>query len=1154
MKKLLSMILVLCLMVSMMPMMASASTTQSGTWGNLNWVLDDDGTLTISGEGEMEDFSYSGRDAWRAYEDDIRKVIIEDSITSIGEAAFSGCSGLTSITIPDSVTSIRYRTFYQCSSLTSITIPDSVTSIGSYAFYYCSSLTSITIPDSVTSIGDRAFFGCSSLTSITIPDSVTSIGEAAFLDCDSLTSITIPDSVTSIGDGAFYGCNRLTSIRFKGSEPVIGSDAFKYVTATAYFPAGDASWNDVINYDYGGDITWVATWGEPGHIHKYTDTVTAPTCTDEGYAIHTCGCGYSYEEYIDALGHKTVTDDAVAATCTEDGLSEGSHCEVCGEILVQQKTVPATGEHSWDEGKVTTEPTEESEGVKTFTCISCEETKTEVLDKLDHVHNYSKDETHATCLEDGKIVYTCRCGHSYTETQKATGHKWDEGKVTKEPAAGVLGEKAYNCSECGIKGTQSIPYISPTAGTELIEAIKKYEAKYGAVAFNNSENIASISLQEDGRTVEFSIIMVQALRSASASMSFDSVNQDVDFEYDGTIDYRSIFSDCLATVEAKVSTNAQLYNPDSGFDFDSFEVTDYSNRNFTESLDVKANTNGAISQIMSFWDVGLESIGAPSLSQLGFGAGYYPIVPDTNPKPEHEHSYTATVTAPTCTEEGYTTHTCSCGDSYTDSTVAATGHKWDEGKVTKEPTEEAEGEKTFTCSVCGETRKENIDKVDHVHSYVESGYASTCTEDGNVTYTCSCGHSYTETQKASGHKWDEGRVTVKPSDGVLGEKTYICSACGAKGIQTISNFSPTAGADLIKAIRAEGVRNDSGQIVTTNRISFDGKKYTVSIDLMEDGKTVCFFITENNILSHMYFDTSNRDVELNYKFQDSISSPSFGYISLEYGKKTNAELYDPSTGFILDVIQYRISDNYPEADYEAEANAYVNKCMQIWDAGLKKIGAPSLSELGFGAGTYPIEVEDESKQEPKPEPEDKPDDPKPVDNPFKDVAENAYYFEPVMWAVGKGVTSGLSADSFGPSAGCTRAQVVTFLWRAAGEPAPKSSTNPFKDVKEGVYYYNAVLWAVENGITTGLSADSFGPNANCNRGQIVTFLWRAKGKPAPTNSDNPFIDVPETQYYYDAVLWAVEKGITTGLSADSFGPNSTCTRGQIVTFLYRAYK
>ncbi len=187
-------------------------------------------------------------------------------------------------------------------------------------------------------------------------------------------------------------------------------------------------------------------------------------------------------------------------------------------------------------------------------------------------------------------------------------------------------------------------------------------------------------------------------------------------------------------------------------------------------------------------------------------------------------------------------------------------------------------------------------------------------------------------------------------------------------------------------------------------------------------------------------------------------------------------------------------------------------------------------------------------------PEETPEDPKPVENPFKDIRVEDFFFEPVMWAVSNNVTSGLSATEFGPAKGCTRAQVVTFLWRAAGEPAPESSENPFTDVKEGQYYYDAVLWAVENGITTGLSADSFGPNANCNRGQIVTFLWRAMGKPAPTNSENPFTDVPDSQYYYDAVLWAVEKGITTGMSANSFAPNATCTRGQIVTFLYRAYK
>jgi len=151
---------------------------------------------------------------------------IPDSVTSIGDYAFSSCSALTSITIPDSVTSIGDHAFSYCSSLTSITIPDSVTSIGDYAFFCCSSLTSITIPDSVTSIGDEAFSWCSSLESITIPDSVTSIGDYAFDYCSSLTSITIPDSVTSIGDYAFFCCSSLTSITIPDSVTSIGDYAF----------------------------------------------------------------------------------------------------------------------------------------------------------------------------------------------------------------------------------------------------------------------------------------------------------------------------------------------------------------------------------------------------------------------------------------------------------------------------------------------------------------------------------------------------------------------------------------------------------------------------------------------------------------------------------------------------------------------------------------------------------------------------------------------------------------------------------------------------------------------------------------------------------------------------------------------------------------
>ncbi len=289
MKRFLGTLLCLCMLLTLLPVNAlAAETVSSGSCGsNLTWELDSDGTLTISGTGEMDFYNTP----WESNRSEIKKVILKNGVTSIGDYAFRDCSNMTSVTIPKGVKSIGSRAFYNCSSLTSVTIPDSVTSIGSYAFgacnnikevhitdiaawckisfwhetnssnpsnpfayaynlylngtlvtdlvipnsvtsirpyafYGCSSLTSVTIPNSVTSIGDRTFEGCSSLTSVTIPNSVTDIWERAFSCCSSLTSITIPNSVTGIADDAFEGCSSLTSVTIPNSVTSIGVSAF----------------------------------------------------------------------------------------------------------------------------------------------------------------------------------------------------------------------------------------------------------------------------------------------------------------------------------------------------------------------------------------------------------------------------------------------------------------------------------------------------------------------------------------------------------------------------------------------------------------------------------------------------------------------------------------------------------------------------------------------------------------------------------------------------------------------------------------------------------------------------------------------------------------------------------------------------------------
>ena len=171
-------------------------------------------------------------------------------------------------------------------------------------------------------------------------------------------------------------------------------------------------------------------------------------------------------------------------------------------------------------------------------------------------------------------------------------------------------------------------------------------------------------------------------------------------------------------------------------------------------------------------------------------------------------------------------------------------------------------------------------------------------------------------------------------------------------------------------------------------------------------------------------------------------------------------------------------------------------------------------------------------------------------SPFSDVSTSAYYYEAVKWAQEKGITGGIGNGLFGPNQPCTRAQIVTFLWRAAGSPAPMLNKNPFTDVHTSDYYYDAVLWAVQNGITNGTSAKTFSPDATVTRAQVVTFLWRANDQPAAGNSG--FLDVSSNAYYARAVDWAFANGITTGVDYGAFGPDTACTRAQIVTFLYRA--
>lgn len=294
----------------------------------------------------------------------------------------------------------------------------------------------------------------------------------------------------------------------------------------------------------------------------------------------------------------------------------------------------------------------------------------------------------------------------------------------------------------------------------------------------------------------------------------------------------------------------------------------------------------------------------------------------------HTHSYKNTVTAPTCTAKGYTTHTCSCGNSYKDTYVDALGHNYVSG----------------VCTRCN--AKDPNYQAPHTHSYTAAVTAPTCTAAGYTTHICSCGDSYKDSYvDALGHNYVSG----------------VCTRCNAKSTDTPTPVTPSG---------------------------------------------------------------------------------------------------------------------------------------------------------------------------------------------FTDVPSNAFYANAVKWAVENEITTGVGNNRFDPNGQCTRGQVVTFLWRAAGKPTVSANVS-FSDVQPGAFYYEAVKWAVANGITTGVGGNRFAPNDSCTRGQVVTFLHRAENSPG-VSSVSSFADVPSTAFYYNAVNWAVANGITNGTGNGRFSPNDTCTRAQVVTFLYRA--
>lgn len=373
------------------------------------------------GVTEIGDFGLAG--------DGLTAITLPDGLQSLGRGAFDACASLSGMTLPAAITAVPDKCFNDCTKLLTVDYKGEVTAIGERTFEGCKSLTKAPIPAAVTVLGNSAFNGCVALTDVTLPGGVTAIPDACFQGCTALADMKLPGTVTSVGHNAFTGCTALGDVRCYGAPPTVQPGG----AAEHSFEPG------IVTIHYNPDPVYGWTFDADGTWQGYK-------VSSKGACLHT---GYG------------TTENTVPATCGADGRID-TVCANCGDVIATE-VIPATGAHTWDNGTVTTEPTETTPGVRTFTCAVCSQTKTEVIPATGaHTFVFTKNIA-PTCTTEGYDLYTCRdCGASEQRNVKpALGHKWDSGTVTAEPTETDPGTMTYTCTVCGQTKTEVIPATGP---------------------------------------------------------------------------------------------------------------------------------------------------------------------------------------------------------------------------------------------------------------------------------------------------------------------------------------------------------------------------------------------------------------------------------------------------------------------------------------------------------------------------------------------------------------------------------------------------------------------------------------------------------------------------------------------------------------------
>ena len=808
MKRLVSALLAICMIMVMIPVTVSAA--ESGTCGdNVTWTLSDDGVLTISGSGPMEDYTVYWYDEtcedgepntpWYECSDDIQSIIIEDGVTQIGDYAFCLLRNLTNVTMSDSVTSIGRSAFYLCFRLPNITLGEGVTTIGRGAFNSCTGLNHVTLSSNVSIIDDFAFNGCDYMYSINFPDSVTTIGRYAFGACSNLDNVIIGRGVSTIGDHAFGGCNSLDELYFLGSAPSIGSEAFNGNTTTVYYPANDASWTDSVMQNYGGNITWISSIG---CNHEYATVVVSPTCTDRGYTIYTCDhCGDGYtSDFVDAYGHSF--EDGTCTRCGKEFtvVSNGS----CGEnvtwTLTNDGTLLISGEgpiadfnyyyeDEYDDG----EPDTPWYAYKNDIC-------TVIIEHgVTHIGDYA--------------FFFLRNLTSVTIPDSITSIGRSAFEDCLSLPSITLGE---NVTSIGIAAFEYCTSLTTVLISDSVTTI-------GDFAFQDCYQLNGVRIPDSVISIgRYAFAWCDNLDDIIIGNGVASIGDYV-FGGCGSLDELYFLGSAPSIGSNAFYKNATtVYYPANDASWTEEVMQDYGGEITWVSIS-RCNHEYTVTVV------------EPTCTTEGYTTYTCSICGDTYTEaiPAAGHDYTSVITAPTCTEDGFTTYTCHCGDTYVGDNVGALGHTYENG----------------TCSVCGHVSvaapvaKGSNDTAtgkpvvtwEPVEGAVKYEVYRSTKKDGTYTRgTSTTGTTYTNTKAVAG-KYYYYFVRAIDADGNYANSNIIGRTCDlAQTTITVSNVASTGkvkiswtaveGATKYQVYRATSKNGTYSRISTTANTSVTNTK------------------------------------------------------------------------------------------------------------------------------------------------------------------------------------------------------------------------------------------------------------------------------------------------------------------------------------------